>query len=275
MKTFLVPVDFSATAKNSAIYAAALAKNVGATKLVLYNAYSIPLATEMSWAILQTEELQKASEEGLNIYKEMLQPIAGDGITIETMSDFGFLQERIAEVADTSGADLIVMGITGGGKLEEVVIGSNTTHVVQHTHVPVLIVPGDANFKPIQKVGWACDYKDILRTTPAETIKKVLDNLGSSLVVVHNEEDPNAFDPEKFHNNVLVAELFSRQQARYVSVVDKDFSHAIDQFIADNQIDMMLIVPKKHSWISSLFNRSHTTRLAFHTHVPLLCVQAL
>jgi hypothetical protein len=191
------------------------------------------------------------------------------------MSDFGFLQERIADVVEQTGADMIVMGITGGGRLEEVVIGSNTTHVVQHVAVPVLIVPADARWQPTRRLGWACDYKDILHTTPALSIKKVINVLGASLVVVHNDEDPNAFDPDKFYNNVVLAELFSSEQAKFVQVNNDDFTHAIDQFIGDYHIDMMLIVPKKHSWLSSLFTRSHTTRLAFQTHIPLLCVRAL
>ena len=42
MRTILVPTDFSATAQNSAFYALGLAKELGASKLVLYNAYSMP-----------------------------------------------------------------------------------------------------------------------------------------------------------------------------------------------------------------------------------------
>ena len=275
MKTILVPTDFSATAKNSGIYATHLAKYIGAKKIVLYNAYSMPLATEMSWAILQTEELQKASEANLAEFRNMVVSFAGPDIEVTTISDFGFLQERVADVVQDEKIDLIVMGITGGGKLEEVLIGSNTTHIIHHVDVPVLIVPPDAIWKEVHRVGWACDYKEVMHTTPAEAIKETLRELQSKLVVVHNDPNPKAFDPDLFHNNVMVSELFSRLQPEFVQVSHENFAEAMDEFVHNYQIDMLLVVPKKHNWLDSIFRRSHTKLLAFHSHIPLLCFRAI
>jgi nucleotide-binding universal stress UspA family protein len=275
MKTILIPTDFSATAKNSAVYAAHLAKAIGVQHILLYNAYSMPLATEMSWAILQTEELKKASEDNLQDFRIMVQSFAGEGIAVETRSDFGFLADRIGEVVKEAGVDLVVMGITGGGKLEEVLIGSNTMHVIHHTDVPVLIVPPDAVWQPIQKLGWACDYKNIIKTTPAETIKKVVSELGAQFVVMHNDVDPKAFDPELFHNNVVVGEVFSHLHPEFVRSTHEDLTEAIDEFVQTHGIQMLLAIPRKHSWIESIFKPSHTKRLAFHSHLPLLCIKAI
>jgi nucleotide-binding universal stress UspA family protein len=61
----------------------------------------------------------------------------------------------------------------------------------------------------------------------------------------------------------------------FVTVEGENFTDAMDNFIVQQQIDMMLVIPKKHGWLESIFRRSHTTRLAFHTHVPLLCIRAL
>jgi nucleotide-binding universal stress UspA family protein len=275
MKNILVPVDFSTTAKNSALYAACLAKAIGAQKLILYNAYSMPLATEMSWAVLQTEELQKASEEGLQHYKTDLEAACGSDILVETISDFGFLAERIDTIAHEAKADLIVMGITGGGKLEEVLMGSNTTHVVNHTSVPVLIVPADAQWKEIKTIGWACDYKDVLQSTPAVAIGNIVEALHAKMVVMHNNPDPKAFDPDLFHNNVMVAEMFKRLRPEFDMVSYEHFLDATHDFVERHHIDMLLVIPKKASWFESLFKRSHTKMLAFHSHIPLLCMRAL
>lgn len=273
MKTLLVPVDFSATAKNSALYATGLAKELGATKLVLYNAYSMPLATEMSWAVLQTEELQKASQEGLDAYQTEFQKLCGDSIEVVTVSDFGFLAERIDAIANEVSADLIIMGITGGGKLEEVLMGSNTTHVVNHTSVPVLIVPSSAKWKDVEVVGWACDYKDIIKTTPALAIGDIIQALQAQLVVMHNNPDPKAFDPELFHNNVMVAEMFKKLKPQFDMVSYDNFLDATQVFVENHKVDILLVIPKNTSWFESLFKRSHTKMLAFHSHIPLLCLR--
>jgi nucleotide-binding universal stress UspA family protein len=275
MNTILVPVDFSPTARNSAAYAAGLARELGAKKLILYNAYSMPLATEMSWAVLQTEELQRASEEGLAAYQKELQLECGADLEVSTISDFGFLAERIDTVAHEASADLIVMGITGGGKLEEVLMGSNTTHVVNHTTVPVLIVPSDAKWKDVEVVGWACDYKDVQKTTPAMLMGDIINALHAKLVVLHNNPDPKAFDPELFHNNVMVAEMFKRVKPVFDMVSYENFLDATHDFVERHKVDMLMVIPKKASWFESLFKRSHTKMLAFHSHIPLLCLRAI
>lgn len=275
MKTILVPVDFSETARNSALYAAGLAKWLNIETLILFNAYSIPLASEMSWAVLQTEELRKYSEEGLNEFKHFLEPVVGDGVKILCQSEFGFLTERIEAVCSETNSDLIVMGITGGGKLEEVLIGSNTTHILKHTHVPLLIVPAGATWKPVNILGWACDYKEVVKTTPSEKIKMLVNEFQAQLIIVHNDPDPQAFDPEKYKNNEQVSELFHHLNPSFVQVSDSHFSDAMNDFVDNHNVDMLLVVPKKQSWLDSLFHPSHTKQLAFHSHVPLICVQEL
>jgi nucleotide-binding universal stress UspA family protein len=275
MKNILVPVDFSATAKNSARYAAGLARELGAEKIILYNAFSMPLATEMSWAVLQTEELQKASEEGLQILKTSLEAEFPDHIQFATISDFGFMMERIGEITTQVHADLIIMGITGGGKLEEVLMGSNTTHVVHNTHVPVLIVPANATWKDVKVLGWACDYKDVIHNTPVTEIELISHALDAKLIVMHNNPDPKAFDPELFHNNVMVAEMLKKLKPEFEMVSYDNFLDATNDFVMNHEVDMLLVIPKKSTWFESLFKRSHTKLLAFHSHIPLLCLRAL
>ncbi len=275
MKSLLIPTDFSDTARNSARYAAGISRELGIERFVLYNAYSMPLATEMSWAVLQTEELQKASEENLGLFKDWLMPWLPEHATVETVSEFGFLTERIDEVAHTHKIDLIIMGVTGGNKMEEVLIGSNTVHVVENTDIPVLIVPQDTTWNDVKKIGWACDYKDVMKTAPITGIRYFLRELKANMVIINNDQHPMEFDPESFHNNKMVAELLHDITPEMVRLTGEDFASAIDKYALEHQIDMVLVVPKKHGWLSSLFKTRFTTKLVFHTHVPILCLRSM
>ncbi len=51
---------------------------------------------------------------------------------------------EIREIADTSGASLIVMGIHGHNPLERLFFGSTTLHVLRQAGCPVLTVRGPA-----------------------------------------------------------------------------------------------------------------------------------
>jgi nicotinamide riboside kinase len=73
----------------------------------------------------------------------------------------------------------------------------------------------------------------------------------------------------------VVGELFKSLDPEFVFEEKDNLTEAIDQFIEDYKVDMMLVIPKKYGWLESLFRTSHTTRLAFHTHLPLLCMRAI
>jgi hypothetical protein len=49
---------------------------------------------------------------------------------------------------------------------------------------------------------------------------------------------------------------------------------AINQFVADNNIDLILTFPRKHSFLSNVFKTTNTTKLAYHSHVPIAAINA-
>jgi hypothetical protein len=51
-----------------------------------------------------------------------------------------------------------------------------------------------------------------------------------------------------------------------------DFMDAINQFVADNKVDLILTFPRKHSFLSNVFKTTHTTKLAYHSHVPIAAI---
>lgn len=51
-----------------------------------------------------------------------------------------------------------------------------------------------------------------------------------------------------------------------------DFADAINQFVADKNIDLILTIPRKHVFLSNLFKPSHTKQLAYHSYVPIIAI---
>jgi len=66
--------------------------------------------------------------------------MAKAGLQLETMFKLGPLAETIAEVAESGGYDLIVMGSHGHGSLANLVMGSVATQVLKASAVAVLLV---------------------------------------------------------------------------------------------------------------------------------------
>ena len=276
MQTILVPTDFSATAKNAAIYAIELAKQIGAAKVVIYNAYEVimpsmaidPMVPSMMPIDLET--YKNISENGLESFSKELLPACGGTVVLETMSDLNTLASGICEAAEKTGAALIIMGITGGNAMEESLIGSNTVDVAKEVTVPMIIVPPNAVFKIIEEITLAVDLKKVAATTPVEPIKKLLDIIKAKLFVLHVNDGED--DADKDDQMAVLNGLLKGYNPEYFFVNNISFIDGINDFVDSKDVDLIITIPKKHGWFETLFKRSHTKLLAFHSHVPLMVV---
>jgi nucleotide-binding universal stress UspA family protein len=273
MKTILVPTDFSATARNAALYAIEIANQLNASKIILYNAYHAPVVTEPTMPVMQMldiDTLRKISDDGMKEFRVLIDLKNNSGLMIEEINEFAVLPNAIAEVCHRTGAELIVMGITGASKFEEVLIGSTAISVVKNTKTPVIIIPPNAKCNQIKQVMLACDYKKVAETTPLQLIKKLLDETNAKLFVVNINQSEKGSNTD-LQNNLLKS-MFNNYNIELYSIKNEDFITGINDFAEKNNIDIIISIPKKHGLFEGLFKESHTKQLAFHSHVPLMCL---
>ena len=164
------------------------------------------------------------------------------------------------------------MGITGGGALEENQVGSNTISVAKHSTVPVIIVPANASFTPIKEVLLACDYKKVVETTPVQPIKSLLAATGTKLFVLNVDHNNKGYNSEVPFESLMLDTLLQGCNPEYHFVDSPDFTEAINAFAREKEVDIIITIPKKHGWFESLFRKSHTKMLAFHSDVPLMVI---
>lgn len=244
MKTIIVPTDFSATANNAADYAVHFAQQVNANRIILLHAYEIPVAIDPMMPGIQIPEIEgfkNAAEERLYQFRAgLLLKYANTNMVFDIVAVYGSILSALEDLANNAPIEMVVMGITGGGALEETLIGSNTVHIAENSHIPLLIVPANAPFKPIQKLMFVGDSNSAETYLPVDQIAQIQALTNASL--------------QKFD----------------ASAHSDHFMEAVNQFIDEQAIDLVISVPKEHSFFAKLFAKSHTKQLAFHSHVPLL-----
>ena len=275
MYTILVPTDFSVTAKNAAHYAIEFAKQTGSKKIIFYNVYQqAEIAEPMSGTpvFYDLDDFRKISEEGLAKFKLQLQAFCPVNIQLETISEYNLLSTGVDELCKSAGADIVIMGITEVSAAEEVLVGSNSVHIAKHTTVPVIIVPETAAFTPVEEVVLACDFKQVVESIPIEPLKKLLDITSAKLFVLNIDHNNKRYNSETPFESLLLDTLLQNYQREYHFIDSEDYIAAINQFVTDKQVDIVVTIPKKHGWFDSLFKRSHTKQLAYHSHVPILVI---
>ena len=275
MHTILIPTDFSPIAKNAASYAVSLAKQLGIKKIILYNAYQQPIANDANIAPLELIDfnvLRETSSTGLDNFKKIVESFGTDGIDINTVSEYNLLTDGINSICRQLEVDLIIMGVTGGGKFDETLIGGNAVNVAKHSIQPVIIAPPGTSFTPIRTVVFACDFKKVIETTPIEPIKKLLNETKAKLLVLNIDHNHKHFSAELPFEGLLLDNLLDGYNPEYHFVDSANFVDAVNTFAAEKEADLVITIPKKHNFFEKLFVESHTKQLAFHSHVPLMVI---
>ena len=166
------------------------------------------------------------------------------------------------------------MGITGSSKLEQLIIGSNTLNVISKDICPVFIIPGTAVYQKIKNVILTSDLKNVEATTPVKPLKKFLDILQPQLYVLHITSEQTALPDEDKKESKKLEQLLQSYNPQYFSLLEENFTEAIDKFAIEHHADIIITVPRKHSFLGSLFKKSNTKKLAYQSRLPILALHS-
>jgi nucleotide-binding universal stress UspA family protein len=136
-KKILVGIDGSENSKRAALVAANLAELFKGTVTLV----SVVKPGEYSLAVEDKAFLENLKEFHMDLVEAASDDIKREGIAIETKIELGTPWKELTRLAHDGQYDLIVVGSRGVGQVAEFLIGSNSTRVVQHSSIPVLVVP--------------------------------------------------------------------------------------------------------------------------------------
>ena len=273
MKKFLVPTDFSDTSKNAARYAVELAQDDPNTTIILYNLYDkIAPGSDGTPLTESDEDRKKVLHQALANLEIELHEIST--VRIQYVAEEGSsLVESVERYVRYNGIDVVIMGITGATRLEQIFMGSNALNMARQGVCPVIIVPPNAVFKKIENVLLASDFKNVKNTTPVAQIKKILDIFKPNLHIVNVDSEHYVELTEEYRaERAWMARMFEEYNPEFYFIRMYDFLDAISNFTTDHQIDLIITVPRKHSFLTGLYKTSHTKKLAYHSHVPVVAI---
>ena len=138
MKRLLLGIDGSEDSYKAASFAADLAERLGASVTLIYVVSDKSTVGFIAKPTYVSEENVLAGGR-LDRPKKYLQE---RNIPFDTVVEMGDPADVILRMADR-GYDAIVVGTRGLSGLREMVMGSVSQKIVQHSRIPVLVVPKD------------------------------------------------------------------------------------------------------------------------------------
>lgn len=264
MNTIVVPTDFSAPAENAMMYAGNIAKRTGAT-IYLLHVYQVPVSmNDVPVMLVSAEELKKNADSQLFSARDTLQKRYPD-IEIKTEARLGDAIDEVNELCRQLSPELIIVGRHGATGVERLLFGSTSLSLIRHTDVPVIVVPDTYTGSLIKNIAIAAEQ--VVEGIPVQTIRNFAEEMNASLHVIHVQLAKT--EARELH------QLVPGLTAEYTTIHDTEFIHGIQSYAEANNIDLIIVLPKKHTLIERMFFKPHTTELMENLSLPLMCINEI
>jgi nucleotide-binding universal stress UspA family protein len=272
MKTIIIPTDFSPAATCSMNYALDMAVTIGAS-VILFHVYNVPVsAGDVPVLVVSTDSIHKDAETKLASLKEKVEHITSGTVKVYTESRMGDVIDELETLCKNVKPFAVVMGSRGTTGLERIVFGSTTLAATRHLTSPVIAVPiGTEYGNGIRKIGFACDFRDIVETIPAAEILQFVKTFGAELHIL-NVDDSQKHQKPDAEQSLLLQTLLGELNPIYHFIEHDDVEEGVSAFAETNNLDLVMVIPKKHKVLQGLFKSSSTKQLVTHTHIPLMCI---
>lgn len=253
----LIPFDFSEASVNALEYVINFAGPNRVVDILALYVSAMPIA--------ESEEKTLKSDFTNVIDSFSKKAKKTPNITVVT----GDVIETILAVQEEHGADFIMMGTMGDKVTDEAI--TNTSKLVLNANCPVISVPYGCGIKEPKEIALVMGNEEI---DDKEVLKKLLDlarTFNSKVHVltiykesVYSEEsivDSTENLLEYYLEHFYVEHAFSKNQ---------DVEEGILDYINKKNIDLLAILPRNHTRLSSPSEGRLTKLLTLHSEIPVL-----
>lgn len=270
MVNILVPIDFSPLSKFALKYAIKIANKLDGNVSVVH---IITMTRALRFSMLdkmrlQDLNLEESAEEDLEkLIKTLSEQYKTNQPIRHEVVRGSYFPSTLLREARRLRSGLIVMGTRGASGLTKTMLGSNTNSVIEVSHVPVLAVPENADFKGFRNVVYASDLRNL--DEELQILIRYIERFESTIHLIH-------IVPPGKHINESEAEIesalkkFSYRNIVSLVLVDSDIHSAIDQYVEVSKADVLAMFTHELSFYEKIFDKSVTRRMAFESRIPLL-----
>lgn len=266
MKRIVAATDFKPVSINAARYAAELARWRNA---VLHLVHVSPFPVMLNDIPVPFPAEEEDAAELMKGLKDRLLEEAGSRISITTAILSGTTITEILHYCREQGPDVLVMGAETRTGIERLV-AAITLEAISRIHIPLLIVPQNAAFCPVKRIGLACDLTKAIDKLPLMQIETLVKEFGAELHVVHVSDRRADFTADEMEE-ALVLRLALEGMKPHFSFVGGDNAVAeLAKLLSEEATQMVIVVRRNHNLVGKMLHHSFAGQMATHSRVPLI-----
>ncbi len=270
MRTILIPTDFSKTAVNAVQYGTALAYKLKAN-VVLIHAFRPPVIVSDVVVMPTIRDVEKNCVRRLKDLKAKI--IAKyPKMEISVVCKLGFASEVLINYIKAERPDWVVMGVQGAGYIKGRLFGSTATDILASSPIPVITVDQNLKFTSPKRIVVAVDQKAINKKK-LKPLLELTSIFKSELYLLHVSENSKTMPTlVQAAEGIKLEHSIETVKHGYYFLEGDDVVAGINRFIKEKKSDMVVMFPRKHSFMERLFKDSNTRKITFQLKAPLLTI---
>ncbi len=277
MRKVLIPTDFSENAFNALKYACEVFKHEKSEFYVVHayadEVYRQDAENERSILEELKTSARKNSEEQLRQIEQRLKAyLSNPEHNFRFVSVFANLIDAANDRVENEDMDIVVMGTRGATNDRKIVFGSNTLQVMRYVKCPVLAIPEDYEYHPPKQVLFATNYMVPYKKRELKLLGDITGSFRSTVHMLHI--DPiKTLSLRQEDNREFLKTCLPIPDFRFETTSETDKTYAITKYILHNDIDMLVIVNSRHSYLENMLYQSTMAKLGLHLKIPFMVLQ--
>ncbi len=269
MPFIIVATDFSVVADNALTYACdfALAQNVDVS---LIHTYAIPVTLGDLSIPMPAEDFREDADIRMSKLITELHQLYPQ-ITFKSAIIYGNIIDAITEFTGEGEPPLLVIAGNSYSHDNPAWLDSTLIDAFRMLRYPILAVPPEAHFEQIRKVGFVYDNELGGSEHALQQLAALCVAMGVELHVHNNQTPPDKGDLPIEINNGARGLLNSANPLYHYTYEDNTDATILD-FVARYHLDWLVVMPRRHSFLESLFHKSHTKALVNNGFIPILAL---
>ena len=277
MISILLPTDFSDNSWNAIKYTLQLYQKEQCT-FHLFHAYT-PIIYNIEYMLMAPaqfglEDPTKATcEQHLKKLVQRISDELGDNPnhSFKTTARFDTLVMGVEDVIEESDVDLIAMGTQGATGAKGVLFGSNTVQIFKSVKCPILAIPSEFEYDPLQEILLPTDLEINYDNVNFDMLKTLAISHNARVNVLHISFDTKLSD-EKTKNYQQLQSLLEDTAHLFFGYSSKDIPKGINEFQTKHKINLLAMVNNKHSFFENLFFKNTVHQIGLHLNIPFLVI---
>ncbi|WP_296381527.1 universal stress protein [Winogradskyella sp.] len=277
MRKVLVPTDFSDNAMNALKYALELFK-YDVSEFFIMHAYQDEIYADEE--LLSRETMDQVTEIISNRSQLKLEGILNEikkispnpSHTYNIISSNSMLIDEADKIVDEENIDIIVMGTRGKTNDRRLTFGSYTLQVLKYVQCPVLAIP--ENYKGIQPrhVLFPTNYLIPYKRRELKLLCELASPYRADIDMLYISKSEKLSLRQKDNQSFIKDEL-CKNQINFKRVKDKNITNAIYAYIKENDVDMLVMMNTRHSFLENILFQSTIDKVSLYIDIPFLALQ--